>query len=439
MEDVGNSRRTFRDRSDAGRQLAQRLTRLVSSNPVVVGIPRGGVPVAAEVADALHAPLDVVIVRKLGVPFQPELAAGAIGEGGVRVLNDDVIRSVGVTSAELDRVEARERAELERRVELYRQDAPMIPLSGRTVVVIDDGIATGASTRAALAVVRAHGAAHIVLAVPVAPPSAPAMLADHVDEVVVLLTPEYFEAVGNWYDDFGQTSDAEVAALLRASRRRSPAAPQPERAQEFDVSVPVGGPTLAGRLVVPAGACGLVCFAHGSGSSRHSPRNRYVADRLVSAGLATLLVDLLGEDEEVDRRNVFDIDLLARRVRMVATQVTASGPAAGLPLGYFGASTGAAAALVAAAVDDPPVRAVVSRGGRPDLAASHLADVRAPTLLIVGGADDVVLGLNRQAARQLTCTHELAVVPGATHLFEEPGTLEQVAGLAAAWFLEHLR
>ena len=177
-------------------------------------------------------------------------------------------------------------------------------------------------------------------------------------------------------------------------------------------------------------------FAHGSGSSRHSRRNRYVAEVLNTAGLATLLLDLLTEDEERDRSNVFDVELLAGRLRAATDWVGEWLPE--LPVGYFGASTGAAAALCAAAEPDCPVRAIVSRGGRPDLAAGWLPRVTAPTLLIVGGRDEAVIELNRLARARLRCENRIQIVPGATHLFEEPDTLERVAELAADWFATHL-
>ena len=195
---------------------------------------------------------------------------------------------------------------------------------------------------------------------------------------------------------------------------------------------------LPGSLTVPGGATGVVAFAHGSGSSRQSPRNLHVARLLNDARLATLLFDLLTPAEAADRRNVFDIPLLARRLSSAAAWLTKDPQVAQLPLGYFGASTGAAAALWAAA-DDPGIRAVVSRGGRPDLARPRLAAVRAPTLLIVGGFDSVVLDLNEEARLFLRCECELRIVPGATHLFEEPGALETVAELARDWFAEYLR
>jgi putative phosphoribosyl transferase len=194
---------------------------------------------------------------------------------------------------------------------------------------------------------------------------------------------------------------------------------------------------LPGTLILPAQPQAVVAFAHGSGSGRFSPRNRQVAARLQQENLGTLLFDLLTEPEADDRRNVFDIPLLAQRLGEAIDFLRAQAATRSLPIGLFGASTGAAAALVAAAQRPDEIGAVVSRGGRPDLAGDLLPLVKAPTLLIVGGADTEVLMLNRAAARQMTCEQELAVVPHATHLFEEPGTLEQVQELAARWLSRH--
>jgi dienelactone hydrolase len=212
---------------------------------------------------------------------------------------------------------------------------------------------------------------------------------------------------------------------------------------ESEVAIAVEGGALTGTLTVPAGSRGLVLFAHGSGSGRFSPRNRQVASGLQDAGMATLLLDLLLPEEDARDQYTaefrFDVQLLARRLATATAWAKGERDIGELPVGYFGASTGAAAALIAAA-DEPKVAAIVSRGGRPDLAGEALARVRAPTLLIVGGADTVVLGLNRRALEALASPiKELAVVPGATHLFEEPGALEAVTRLAVDWLRRYLR
>lgn len=209
------------------------------------------------------------------------------------------------------------------------------------------------------------------------------------------------------------------------------------------VSLSAGGVVLQGNLIVPQQAQGIVLFAHGSGSSRNSPRNQYVARVLNEAGLATLLMDLLTSDEEVQDAITahlrFNIPMLAERVVGATDWLVADAATSGLPVGYFGASTGAAAALVAAAERAGTIRAVVSRGGRPDLAGTKLSGVRAPTLLIVGGRDPAVIEMNREAMDQMPGEKKLVIVPGATHLFEEKGTLEQVAALASEWFQAQLK
>jgi len=450
----------FIDRDQAGKLLGDRLTRVAVSDPVVLALPRGGVPVGARVAQAIDAPLDIIVVRKLGVPYQPELAMGAIGEDGVRVMDDDVVAATGVSSAEIASVEERERAELERQVAQYRATCPRIPLPGRTAVVVDDGIATGSTARAACLVARAHGASRVIVAAPVASRQSVALLGEVADEVIALEQPEPFYAVGQWYLDFQQTPDDVVLSLLRDSpRREEPSAVGVHRAPRLapvpddppdppdppgppdrfrEVDIDLGDVRLAGTVTLPVEALGMVVFAHGSGSSRHSPRNRFVARVLNRVGLATLLFDLLTPEEEVQRSNVFDVALLGGRLGEVTDWLVQLPEAGSLTVGYFGASTGSAAALWAAADAPGRIGAVVSRGGRPDLAGSHLARVEAPTLLIVGEQDQAVLELNRRAQAELSCENRLVTVPHATHLFEEPGTLQVAADLATNWFLEHL-
>ncbi len=420
----------FTDRVDAGRRLAQFLgTRGFDSDVVVLGLPRGGVPVAAEVARELGAPLDVIVVRKLGVPGHAELAMGAVGEDRVRVLNDDVVRQASITDEEVESISASEWLQVERRAKEYRAVRAREPLVDRTALIVDDGVATGATARAACRVATEHGARRVILAVPVAPVGWTGAFQDVADECIALETPRGFIAVGAHYRDFRPTADDEVKRCL-AEAAASPTV--------REVSIPVTHGHLAGVVSVPPRARGLVVFAHGSGSSHRSVRNRFVAQRLVEAGLATALVDLLTEAEDGDRNLVFDIELLTERLVHLTAWLREQPDLRSLGVGFFGASTGAAAALSAAAELGSAVSAVVSRGGRPDLADAVLPQVVAPTLLIVGGADTTVLELNRLAQARLTCPTELLVVPGATHLFAEPGALEVVADAASRWFVEHM-
>jgi putative phosphoribosyl transferase len=417
----------FTDRLSAGHHLAATLQRFRGQDIVVLGLPRGGVPVASIVARELDAPLDVIVVRKLGLPSHPELAMGAIGEGGVRIVNEDVVHAGRVTATEFAAVEAREREELVRRSQLFRGDRARVDIAGKTAIVVDDGIATGSTAWAACKVAHALGAARVVLATPVGARQAIDELRSVADEVVCLETPEPFHAVGQWYTDFSATSDAEVQSLVRLPAGHG-----------VDIGVLAGSVRLPGTLTIPPDPTGLVLFAHGSGSSRKSPRNQRVAEYLNDAGLATLLFDLLTPAEQTNRANVFDIDLLGRRLTYATRAVAARDDVHRLPIGYFGASTGAAAALWAAADPDLDVRAVVSRGGRPDLAGSRLYRVVAPTLLVIGGRDTSVITLNERAARLMRAKCRIAIVPGATHLFEEPGTLRAAADLARTWFAQHL-
>lgn len=258
------------------------------------------------------------------------------------------------------------------------------------------------------------------------------------EPVPVVDQPSPSYAIGAFDQDCRRiTDEAAVEFPVPAAERLSPGAQKAHLAYgavDEAVVIELSSHNLNGRLTVPAAASGMVIFAHGSGSSRHSPRNLFVARQLNRAGFGTLLFDLLSGHEETDRANVFDIPLLAQRL-LDTTQWLTSSVGTELPLGYFGASTGAAAALWAATEAEP--RAVVSRGGRPDLALDRLPQVRAATLLIVGSRDPLVLDLNRSAAAQLRCEHKLMVVGGASHLFEEPGALEEVADLAVDWLHDH--
>jgi putative phosphoribosyl transferase len=424
----------FENREDAGRRLAERLARYRDEHPVVFALPRGGVPVGYEISRSLGAPLDVFVARKLGAPGQPEFGIGAVAPGGVRVLNGNVVERLGIPADYLEMVTRRETAEVERRLRHFRGDRPEPEVRGRTVILVDDGLATGVTARAAVEALRRLGPRHLVLAAPVCAAQTVELLGPEVDELVCLEAPPDLGAIGFWYRDFAQTSDEEVIELLERARRDGG-----ERA----VRIPAGPVELEGDLSVPEEAGGVVLFAHGSGSGRHSPRNRYVARALGEAGLATLLIELLTpHEEEADRESGhlrFNVGLLARRLAGATGWLRQNPDTRDLPVGYFGASTGAgAAALVAAAERPQEVGAVVSRGSRPDLAGDALPLVEAPTLLIVGGNDEPVIRTNEEALGRLRTEKRLEIVPGAGHLFEEPGTLEEVARLAAGWFTRYL-
>jgi putative phosphoribosyl transferase len=428
---------------------------LAPARPIVLALPRGGVPVAAEVARALGAPLEVLVVRKIGAPQQPELGIGAVAENGVVWVDGVICQAIGVDEDAVDALAAQTREAVEAAIERLRGERPLLELAGRLVVIVDDGLATGSTARAAIAAVKLQKPARVVFAAPVAAAQTAARLRDEVDAVVAVTEPTQMAAVGQWYHDFSQVDDEEVRALLAASAEATaPTVATASAAATNDAVAALGRDTstvsqrqieialddgmLGGDLMLPTQPRGLIVFAHGSGSGRRSPRNRFVADALVDAGFATLLFDLLTGREQVDDaatgRLRFDIPRLAGRLVAVIDGLATQPELAALPLGCFGASTGAAAALIAAAARPDRVAAVVSRGGRVDLAGPLLPDVRAPTLLLVGGDDESVLALNQEGLAELGGEKDLVVIAGASHLFEEPGALVEVARLAASWF-----
>lgn len=417
----------FADRLDAAAQLAPRLASLRAAHPLVLAIPRGAVPMGRELARLLGADFDVVMARKLGAPGNPEFAVGAVDESGHAWIAPHAAAAGADAGWLAARIEDERRTMRERRARWCAGRAP-VDVAGRTVIVVDDGLATGATMRVALDAVRRRGPARLVCAVPVAAADSLAAVRAHCDEVVCLHAAQAFHAVGAWYERFDPVDDAEVAHCL---------APLPGAGGDACESprIPLADAILDADLTVPPGAHGLVVFAHGSGSSRHSPRNRHVAAALQQRGFATLLLDLLTPAEDRRTAHRFDTTLLARRLAGALDWARTRPALRDLPAGLFGASTGAAAAIEVAAREPGAVGAVVSRGGRPDLASPQaLARLRAPTLLLVGGADREVLALNRAARSAMANAAELLVVPGATHLFEEPGALDAVADAAAGWF-----
>jgi len=422
----------FKDRTDAGRVLAGLLRTYADRDDVVVlALPRGGVPVGYEISRALNVPLDIFVVRKLGVPGHEELAMGAVATGGILHLNYDAITAFQIDSNTISRVSAIEEEEIRRRERVYRGERLPLPVQGKIVILVDDGLATGSTMRAAIAALRQWKPARIVVAVPAGALEVCKEIGQEADEAICAATPESFHAVSQWYADFRQTTDEEVRDLLSRP------------SESASVTIGVNGDVIQGDFTFVPPARGTVIFSHGSGSSRKSPRNRYVAGVLNQHGISTLLVDLLTAEEEVrDNQTLehrFDIDLLAERL-VGATDWAMMHPVlSALPVGYFGASTGAAAALVAAAERRDVVQAIVSRGGRPDLAGDALRKVVAPTLLIVGALDETVVRLNQEAVGEMAGETRVEIIPGATHLFEEVGALAQVAALASAWFETKLR
>lgn len=401
-----NGKQVFLDRRDAGRRLGEQLGWLRGQDVVVLALPRGGVPVALEVAAVLGAPLDVLGVRKVGLPGRPELAMGAVGEGGVEVVLEEVVRVAGVGRLQLAQAQAHARAELEDQLAGYRGVAPHLPVAGRVALIVDDGAVTGATLRAACRVARARHAERVVVAVPVAAPEVLEVLEGEADVVRGLLAPSGLAVVEDCYGDASPVTDEQVRALL-ADRSGL-------RLQVIDLTA------VDGVLTVPDDARGLVVVA-GEGLAT-------TAAALRAEGWGTLVIDDLGGplNEAVDR-------LLA------ATRAALTRPAcAGLPVGWLGADLTVPVLLAAASEQGAPVDLLVCRGGRPDLARPVLPQVVAPTLLIVGARDRRGVTLARQAMVWLRCESELRVVPGATASFAEPGSHGAAVALTERWLTAHL-
>lgn len=416
------------NRNIAGRMLAEKISALKLHSPIVIALPRGGVPVGYEIAAALNCSLDVTMTKKIGAPQNPELAIGAVGEDGTAILNQELLQHLNIEKALLKKLTVAKTKEISQQIKKFRPGKLRETLNGKDVIVVDDGLATGATMIAALQVLRKQSPRKIIVALPVAPEDSIQELKSAADEVICLMTPKNFVAVGLWYENFEQVTDEEVIHLLEESKLNQSAF------REQEVMIEDGQQSVTGDLTLVNNSKGLIIFAHGSGSSRKSPRNQYVATELNKIGFSTLLFDLLTDDEANNRANVFNIPLLARRLILATNKVAAMTETKNLPIGYFGASTGAGAAIMAAAQGTQKIFAVVSRGGRPDLASDALKKITSPCLLIVGGNDEPTLSLNREASHQIKSC-ELVIVPGATHLFEEEGALTEVVEHASSWFL----
>ncbi len=435
----------YQDRLAAGEVVAQRLAAYRDApNLSVLGMARGGVVVAAPVAKALGVPLNVMVARKLGVPGIEEVAFGAIAEGWRGAALDAVNGFIGIPRQVRAIVMRKERREVARRVHRYRGSSPLPDFSGRTVIVVDDGLSTGATLNAAGLALRGSRAARLVAAVPVATAAGVTELRQVFDEVIAVATPEPFETVSAWYEDFAPVDDAAVLALLG----QPPAGVEvaTEISDERPVRIPVsaggsGTAALTGDLGIPSPEFkvtrGLVIFAHGGGSSRRSYRNRYLAGRLRLAGWATLRLDLLLEPEQLadaaEGAVRFDIALITRRLHQATEWATRETVPGSERIVLFGASTGAAAAAGVAAALPASIAGLIGRGGRVDLAEADLTQVGTPTLLVVGETDAETLARTPGVVGRLAGPVTLRIVPGAGHTFEEPGTLGAVGELVVGW------
>ncbi|MEU0491655.1 phosphoribosyltransferase family protein [Nocardiopsis sp. NPDC006139] len=421
----------FTDRSEAGRRLAERVRPYAVSDPLVLALPRGGVPVGAELARRLDADFDVLVVRKIGLPGHPELGVGAIAEDG-RVLFDDLaLARMRVPRQALAGTVDAERAELDRRRRVYRGERPPPDIAGRDCVVVDDGVATGGTARAALRMVRQAGPAQLVLAVPVASREAIAMLKEEADAVVVLGVPDNFRAVGEWYRDFDQLSDGHVTAIM-SEVGRSHSRPGTARG----VRVRAGDVYLDGDLTLPAALRGAVVLAFGE--ARGDPRWRAIASVLQRAGYATLMLDLLVGEERSSVGGGAATEVLGERLSSAVTWLRRATDAASEPVGVLGSGAGAPAALVTAARRPGDVAAAVVHGGRIDLAEPALPDVRAPVLVMLESRDSFVRELGEWARGRMGGPTDLKVLSGAEELLRGAREWRQVAVEAQDWFDRYL-
>jgi putative phosphoribosyl transferase len=419
----------FQDRTDAGRQLGERLQEQILSEPIVVGLARGGTPVAVEVAEALTAEIDTLIVRRVAHPEHPDVGIGVVAEGDVVLFDPQLVAWLQLEEAALDGLVAAERRHLQRQARALRGGRDPVAVAGRDVVLVDDGVSSGLTAKAAVESLRRRGAERIMLALPVGSPVVLAELEGLVDHLVCLEQPEKVEALADFYQDFTEVDDRLAGRLLQEAVRRL--------VTVREVDVPIAERTVIGALVGPSRPDGVVVVVPGVGSAARSPRNLVLARQLAAKGLATLLVDLVDAGEAAEGATPSGLETQAERVAELCRWLRTESPWAQLPVGLLSSCSGTAVALLAVARHRAEVAAVVSRDGRPDLAGEALAAVTVPTLFVVAGRDERGERLNLAARYRLHGVAEVAVVAGASMLFEEPGTLAEVGRRAGAWFVHH--
>jgi putative phosphoribosyl transferase len=429
--DWTHGRAWFADRRDAGRQLAAVLDDFRYEDPVVVGIPPGGMAVAAEVARALGAPLDVVPLCALIAPEDRSRPFGILAERGVVVLDPDAVREMHLDGDEVDAKVQSARQELDHLLAEYHPTGRRLAVAGRTVLLVDDGLVSSRNVQAGARSLRERGATRIILAVPVARSGCAIEMREWVDQVVSLEDRRQPRALRLWYDDFGETTEDESAALLS----------EHVGAREREVKIEVPPETLlSGHLTVPWGAYarGAVLLAGFPRAKPGATRSGSLAAALNKAGLATLQLDLLRATEDRDTTSVFDVDMLAERLVGATRWLRAQPETARLALGYIGSDIGSAAALVPAARLRAGICAVVTCGGRPDWANRWLSGIVAPVLMISVEADARARARSRDAQCQLRCVSDLAVVRERTGTVDWPEAGEQMAALALEWLTQHL-
>jgi putative phosphoribosyl transferase len=434
-----NALASFPGRAEAGRVLADKLRPLLAPPAVVAAIPRGGVAVALPIVERLQLPLTVVYARKLTAPIAPELAFGALDEDGEVIIDEGTVAALGLRPADVDRAKVRVAAEIKRRMALYRVPPLAHYLPGAHVALVDDGLATGLTMRAALAYARRHGASQITMAVPCASVPAAERFQSEVDHFVSLVVDPQFMAVGVYYVDFSPVDDDAVRTMLEQAKRFAPAGGslRPGLRVSFKSS---RGHRLIGQLFLPEGAgpCPVVVFAHGWNSSKASPRNRAVAEALCASGIGAFLFDFTGHGESEGSREDSTLAQQTDDLRSALDVLQTTDEIDAGRVGVAGASSGAAAALQLVA-SDPRVRAVALRSANPAGAEASAGQVRVPTLLVVGEQDVAIRAANEELLTRLAGPRRLEVVAGGDHLFEDARALTQATEVMVGWMRHHLQ